>query len=286
MLAARPHTLWAAVAPVAIGAGLAVGAEAFRTDALVAAFVGAMAIQIAANFANDASDAKRGADTDERVGPTRAVASGLLTSRQIWTGTWMAFAVAGAAGVYLTIITSWIILAIGVASIIATLAYVGGPIPYGYRGLGEVFVFVFFGLVATVGSRFVHDQTAPLEAWLLAIPVGFMVTAILVANNVRDIETDEATGKRTLAVMIGPERSRRLFAILVYGTFVAVAAFAAIGITPRATALALLALPLARPLVTTLKATADGPALIGVLQGTARLHLLVAIGVAVGAMIG
>ena len=284
-LAARPHTLWAAIAPVAVGGGLAAGSDAFRIDAFVVALIGAVAIQIAANFANDASDAKRGADPAQRIGPTRAVSSGLLTSRQMWTGTWAAFAVAAAAGAYLTLITSWIIIAIGVASIVATLGYVGGPVPYGYRGLGEVFVFVFFGLVATVASRYVHDQTAPLEAWLLAIPIGFMVAAILVANNVRDIETDAVTGKRTLAVMMGLEPSRRLFAVLVYGTFTLIGAFAVVGATPTRTVLAVLAIPLARPLVKTLSTTREGPALIGVLQGTARLHLLVALAVAVGAVV-
>ena len=282
-LAARPHTLWAAVAPVIVGAGLALGDDQFRLDALVATLVGALAIQVAANFANDASDAKRGADSESRIGPTRAVASGLLTSRQIWTGAWIAFGVAALAGVYLTIISSWIILAVGVASIIATLTYVGGPIPYGYRGLGELFVFVFFGLAATVGSRYVHSGSAPLNAWLLAIPIGFMVTAILVANNVRDIDGDREAGKRTLAVMLGRARSRRLFAWLVYGSFIVIAVFALIGIAPRLSALALLATPLARPLVHTLSSTADGPALVDVLQGTARLHVVVALGLAIGA---
>ncbi len=286
LLAARPATLWAAVAPVAVGGGLAIGDGVFRPDAFLAALIGALAIQVAANFANDASDAKRGADTAERIGPTRAVAGGLLTSRQVWRATGLALTVAVAAGVYLTIITSWIIVAIGLASIVATLTYVGGPIPYGYRGLGEVFVFVFFGVVATVGSRFVHDESAPASAWLLAIPIGLTVTAILVANNVRDIDTDRAAGKRTLAVMLGRERSRWLFAGLIYGTFAVIAALAVLGWTPRWTALALAAVPLAMPLVATIRRAADGPSLIGVLVGTARLHLIVGLLLAVGAAIG
>ena len=285
-LAARPHTLWAAVAPVLVGTGLAQGDGVLRVDAFVAALVGALAIQVAANFANDASDAKRGVDTEARIGPTRAVATGLLTSRQMWTGTWVALGVAALAGIYLTLIAGWVILVIGAASIVATLTYVGGPRPYGYRGLGEAFVFVFFGIVATVASRYVHDGSAPLDAWLLAIPVGFMVTAILVANNVRDIETDAATGKRTLAVMVGRTAARRLFTTLLYGTFALTAVFAATGLTPRWTIAAILVAPLARPLVRTLAVSTDGPSLIGVLQGTARLHLLVALGLAVGAAIG
>ena len=284
-LAARPHTLWAAVAPVLVGAGLAAGDGEFRLDALAAALIGALAIQIAANFANDASDAKRGADSAGRIGPPRAVASGLLTSRQMWTGAWVAFAVAALVGAYLAFITSWIIIAIGVASIVATLTYVGGPVPYGYRGLGEVFVFVFFGVVATVASRYVHSESAPLDAWLLAVPIGFMVTAILVANNVRDIDSDRHAGKRTLAVMIGRRQAQRLFAFLVYGTFAVIAVLATIGLVPRYCLLAVVAAPLARPLVRTLSSAADGPALIGVLQGTARLHVLVALGVAIGAVV-
>ncbi len=285
-LAARPPTLWAAVAPVLVGAGLAGGDGVFRPDAFAAALVGALAIQVAANFANDASDARRGVDTHARIGPPRVVAEGLLTSRQIWTGTWVAFGVAAVAGVYLTLITSWVIVAVGLASILATLAYVGGPLPYGYKGFGEVFVFVFFGLVATVTSRYVHDQAAPLDAWLLAIPIGFMVTAILVANNVRDIETDAATGKRTLAVIVGRAAARRLFATLMYGAFALVAGLAVSGLTPPWTVLALTVMPLARPLAETLSHSTDGPSLIGVLQGTARLHVLVAIGLAIGAAIG
>ena len=286
ILAARPQTLWAAVAPVSVGGGLALGDGVFRFDALFATLIGALAIQVAANFANDASDARRGADTEERIGPTRAVAAGLLSSRQIWTGTWVAFAIAAAAGIYLTFITNWIILAIGAASILATLGYVGGPVPYGYRGLGEVFVFVFFGVVATVGSRFVHDATAPLAAWMLAIPVGFMVTAILVANNVRDLDTDARVGKRTLAVMLGPRRSRRLFAALVYGTFVVIALLAVTGAVSRWASLALLAAPLAVPLVRRLSERTDGPSLISVLVRTSRLHVLVAVGLAVGTALG
>jgi len=285
-MAARPATLWAAIAPVAVGAGIAVGDGVFRWDALGAALTGALAIQVAANFANDASDAERGADTTERIGPTRAVAAGLLTARQIWFATAAAMVVAVGAGIYLTLITNWVIVVIGLASIAATLTYVGGPIPYGYRGLGELFVFVFFGVVATVGGRFVHDASAPRAAWLLAVPVGLMVTAILVANNVRDIETDRAVGKRTLAVILGRSISQRLFAGLIYGTFIAIAVLAVLDMTPPWTALALLAAPLGRPLVQRLAQHTDGPTLIGVLVGTARLHLLVAIGLAIGAGLG
>ena len=286
ILAARPATLWAAVAPVVVAGGVAVGDGAFRTDAFVAALVGALAIQVAANYANDVSDAHRGADTEGRIGPTRAVASGMLSARQMWTGVIVAFAVASVAGVYLIAIAGPLIAVIGIASIVATLTYVGGPIPYGYRGLGEVFVFVFFGLVATVGSRYVHDQSAPAAIWAMAIPMGFLVTAILVANNVRDIHTDEETGKRTLAVMLGRRRTVVLFSALIYGTFAAIALFALTGVTQPWSAVALISLPLGVPLVRTVARQVEGPPLIKVLKGTARLQLVVGVLLAAGSAIG
>jgi 1,4-dihydroxy-2-naphthoate octaprenyltransferase len=273
--AARLHTLPAAVVPVVVGSGLAYGEGVFRWEAFSWAMVSALAIQIAANFANDASDAVRGADTEDRLGPPRMVALGVITSRQMWLATWLAIAVAAVAGVFLTLIAGWLVLLIGVSSVIAMLGYVGGPVPYGYRGLGEVFVLVFFGLVATVGSRYVHDMTAPLAAWLLAIPVGMLVTAILVANNYRDIDTDRAAGKGTLSVILGRERTRTFFASLVYGSFAAVAVFALAGWLPISTLFVGFLLPLAAIPVRILYAKTDGPALIRALKATARLHLWV-----------
>ena len=157
LVAARPSTLLAAVAPVLVGSGLAAAADVFRWDAFAAALAGAVLINLAANFANDASDAKRGADSDSRIGPPRAVATGLLTTRQVWTATALVVGIASGLGIYLASISSWAIIAVGAASILAMLGYTGGPMPYGYRALGEVFVFLFFGLAAVVGSRFVHD---------------------------------------------------------------------------------------------------------------------------------
>jgi len=276
--AARPATLWAAVVPVLVGGGLAwgagreeincittpcpEGARFFRWDVFFVTLLASLAIQIAANYANDASDAKRGADPADRIGPTRAVASGLITSQHMWVAVWTLLAIAAVCGIYLAAVAGPVIIVIGVLSIFATLGYVGGPRPYGYMGLGEVFVFVFFGVVATVGSRYVHDSTAPLEAWLLSIPVGLLVTAILVANNVRDIDTDAATGKRTLAVILGRERTIVLFQTLVYGAFAAIAGFAAAGWTPRATAIALLAAVFAPGITRTVTHERAGPPLI------------------------
>lgn len=283
--AARIHTLPAAITPVVVAAGLAIHDKVFRWDAFLWTLIGALAIQVAANFANDASDAAKGADTADRLGPPRMVALGIISARTMWLATGFAVAVAALAGIFLTIIAGPWILVIGVASIFAMLGYVGGPSPYGYRGLGEVFVFVFFGLVATVGSRFVYDRTAPLSAWLLAIPIGMLVTAILVANNYRDLETDREAGKRTLAVIIGPQKTRLLFAFLVYGAFPAIVLFGATGLTPLATLFAATWAPFAIGPVTIIQTKTDGPNLIRALKLTARLHLLTGLSLAAGAAI-
>ena len=309
LIASRPATLWAAVVPVLVGGGLAWGVSedlperavlttsrsfgssatlhgVFRLDVFLVTLVAALAIQVAANLANDASDAKRGADPADRIGPPRVVASGMLSPAQVWKAVWVMFVIAAAGGVYLAAVAGWVIIAIGAVSIVATLGYVGGPRPYGYMGLGEVFVFVFFGVVATVGSRFVHDSTAPVDAWLLSIPVGLLVTAILVVNNIRDIETDKRAGKRTLAVIIGRSNTARLYQALVYGAFVVVALFALIGETPRWTLISLAALPLAVPLSRTVSTAIEGRPLIEALKGTARLHLVVGVLLAVGSGVG
>ena len=286
LVAARPRTLWAAVVPVLVGSALVWDLDdRFRWDAFAAALVVAVAVQIGVNFANDASDAARGTDNAHRLGPPRVVATGLLLARQVWLGAAVAFAVAGLAGLYLAAISSWWLLAVGAAAIVAALGYTGGPWPYGYHGLGEVFVFVFFGLVATVGTNYAHDRVAATEAWLLAVPVGFLAVALLVVNNIRDVDTDRAVGKRTLSVMIGRQASRLLLAALVLVSFGLVAVFALAGGTPPWTALALLALPLAwRPISIAYREVASAP-LIRALQGTARLHAVFGILLAVGAIV-
>jgi 1,4-dihydroxy-2-naphthoate octaprenyltransferase len=283
--AARVHTLPAAVVPVIVGSALAQADGVFRWDAFGYALVASLAIQVAANFANDVSDARRGADTIDRLGPPRMVAIGRLTPRQMWVGVAVAVAVAAAAGAALAVIAGPVVLVIGVASILAMLGYVGGPAPYGYKGLGEVFVFVFFGLVATVGSRYVHDMTAPRTVWLLSIPVGMLVTAILVANNYRDLATDRIAGKRTLAVIIGPDRTKTLFALLVYGALVVIVGFATAGRTPMATAFAGTVAPYAVIPVRIVYGKTDGPALVRALKMTARLHLWVGLLLAAGVLV-
>jgi 1,4-dihydroxy-2-naphthoate octaprenyltransferase len=282
VLAARPATLPAAVAPVLVGSALAAGDDVFRLDAFVVILFAALAIQVGVNFANDLADARSGADTEARVGPQRAVASGLLTPTQMQRGIALAFGLAAVAGLYLIWLGGWVIAVIGVASIVAALAYTAGPIPYGYFGLGEVFVFVFFGLAATVGTRYVYDRTAPAEAWWAAVAMGLLASAILVANNVRDVHTDAAAGKRTLAVMIGDDAGRRLYAAMVAGSFVAIAVAVVIGVLPTWALLALVAIPRAGVLVRTMFTATSPPALIGVLKGTAQLQLVFALLLSVG----
>ena len=286
LVAARPTTLLASVAPVLVGGGLAIHADVFRVDALVVTLITAGLINVAANFANDASDHARGVDSPHRIGPPRAVASGLLTGRQIWFGTAAVLGLASAGGVYLAVISDWRILLVGIAAVAALLGYSGGPWPYGHHAIGEVFVFVFFGLAGVVGSRFVHDATAPGEAWLLAIPVGFLVTAILVANNVRDLDTDRVAGKHTLAVQLGRRRTRALYGILVFGAFVLIAVFGALDLAPRPTLIALVALPLTVAPVRAVVTETEGPRLIGALKANARLHAIVGLLLGIGAALG
>jgi 1,4-dihydroxy-2-naphthoate octaprenyltransferase len=283
LMAARPHTLWTGAAPVLVGAGLAHYDDAFRWDALLVTLFAALAIQVGVNFANDVADAGKGTDTEQRIGPQRAVATGLITPRAMWAGIAVAFTLAAAAGGYLIHLGGWPILVIGVVSIVAALGYTNGPIPYGYRGLGEVFVFLFFGLAATVGTRWVFDRSAPASAWILAIPMGLLAAAVLVANNVRDLDTDAATGKRTLAVLLGRDRTRVLYATLLVLPFIVIGATAPLGWIPPWTAIAVAATPLIVPLVRLVATEVSGPPLIAALKGTARLQVVVAILLASGA---
>ena len=222
ILASRPPTLLAAVSPVMIAAALATFDGVFRWDAAIAALFGAIAIQIGANFANDVFDSEKGADTPDRIGPPRVVAEGLLSASSVKRATVVAFGLAALAGIYLYSIAGWLILAIGVASIIAAVTYVGGPRPYGYQGMGEASVFVFFGLVATMGARFAHDQFVDVKTLVAATAIGLLITALLVVNNIRDIETDQAAGKRTLAVRLGRPATAKLYRYLIWGAFLIV----------------------------------------------------------------
>ena len=271
LAAARPKTLPAAVAPVLVGTALAVREGAFDALVLACALVGSVFIQVGTNLSNDYSDARRGADTEERLGPVRVTAGGLLPPRRVLMGTWLAFAIAVAAGSYLIWVTGWELLVVGVLSILAGVLYTGGPRPYGYEGLGEVFVFLFFGVVAVVGSYFAQTERVAWTAFALSVPIGLLATGVLVVNNVRDLETDRRAGKRTLAVRWGRARARRVYAVLVVVAFVVpVLVWLGGGLGP-AGLLPLLALPLAVPLVRTVRSRVDGPSLNAALAGTGRL---------------
>jgi 1,4-dihydroxy-2-naphthoate polyprenyltransferase len=235
----------------------------------VAVLVGSVFIQIGTNLSNDYSDARRGADTEDRLGPVRVTAGGLMPPRRVLVGTYVAFGIAVAAGLYLAAVAGWELLVVGAASILAGVLYTGGPRPYGYEGLGEVFVFVFFGLVAVGGSYFVQVEELRWEAVALGVPVGLLAAAILVVNNVRDIDTDRRAGKRTLAVKLGRRRARSLFAGMVVAAFACCPGLA--GALSAWVLLPFAAAPLAPPLVRTVATRTDGPALNGALAGTGRL---------------
>jgi 1,4-dihydroxy-2-naphthoate octaprenyltransferase len=270
-LAARPRTLPAAVAPVLVGTALAITEDDFRPLAFVAALVGSVFIQIGTNLANDYSDARRGADTEDRLGPVRVTAGGLMPPQRVLVGTYVAFGIAVAAGIYLAAVAGWELLVVGVLSIAAGVLYTGGPRPYGYAGLGELFVFLFFGLVAVNGSYYVQTEELSWEALALSVPVGLLAAAILVVNNVRDIDTDRRAGKRTLAVKLGRDGARRLFAAMVALSFVIPPVVWLAGGLSAWLLLALAALPLAPPLVRTVSVRTDGPALNGALARTGML---------------
>jgi 1,4-dihydroxy-2-naphthoate polyprenyltransferase len=281
LLAARPRTLPAAIAPVLVGTALAGSEDIFRVGPFIAALVGSVFIQIGTNLSNDYSDARRGADTEDRLGPVRVTAGGLMPPRRVLVGTYVAFGVAVAAGLYLAAVAGWELLVVGAASILAGVLYTGGPRPYGYEGLGELFVFAFFGLVAVAGSYFVQTEELDWEAVALGVPVGLLAAAILVVNNVRDIDTDRRAGKRTLAVKLGRERARTLFTVMVVLAFmIPVALVPALSLWLL---LVVAALPLAPPLIRTVSTRTDGPALNVALAGSGRLlavfSLLLSVGV-------
>jgi 1,4-dihydroxy-2-naphthoate octaprenyltransferase len=281
LLAARPRTLPAAIAPVLVGTALAGSEDIFKVGPFVAALLGSVFIQIGTNLSNDYSDARRGADTEDRLGPVRVTAGGLMPPRRVLVGTYVAFGVAVAAGLYLAAVAGWELLVVGAASILAGVLYTGGPRPYGYEGLGELFVFTFFGLVAVAGSYFVQVESLRWEAVALGVPVGLLAAAILVVNNIRDVDTDRRAGKRTLAVKLGRVRARVLFTAML-----AVAFLVPIALIPALSGwllLPLAALPLVPPLVGTVRTRTDGPALNGALAATGRLlavfSLLLGLGV-------
>ena len=274
LMAARPRTLPAAIAPVLVGTALAGFQHVFHPLRFAAALVGALLIQVGANLSNDYSDARRGADAEDRLGPVRVTAGGLVPPRQVLIATYLTFALAVLVGVYLIVVAGWILLAIGAASILAGVLYTGGPRPYGYEGLGEVFVFTFFGVVAVAGSYFVQVKHVDWEAFALSVPVGLLASAILMVNNVRDIDSDRRAGKRTLAVRLGRARTRVMFATTLVLAFVLALVTWVFGPLQPWVALCWLAIPLAVPLCRLVFTRTDGPSLNQALARTGQLQLV------------
>ncbi len=265
----RPRTLPAAVVPVLIGSGVALGYDRFSWWRALLALVVALALQVGVNFANDYSDGVRGSD-ERRVGPVRLVAAGLAPPRQVLSAALGCFLVAGLAGLALAAVTSWWLVAVGAACIAAAWFYTGGPRPYGYNGLGEVFVFAFFGVVAVAGTAYVQMSALSWLGLAASVPAGLLACALLMVNNLRDIGTDTLAGKRTLAVMLGDARSRVAYVLMLLMPF-GIAALLAF-FRPL-TLVAAVALPLARLPIRSVRAGASGPALIRALGQTGRLQL-------------
>jgi 1,4-dihydroxy-2-naphthoate octaprenyltransferase len=267
----------AGVVPVLVGTAAAgrLSPPRFAGSLIVAVFM-----QVGVNFANDYFDAVKGVDTHERLGPRRLTSSGLIPADAMRNAMGAAFLVAVVAGIGLAAAAGWELVVVGAVSVIAALGYSGGPYPYGSRGLGEVFVFIFFGVVATVGSAYVQIEEVSGLALCASVPVGFLAAAILVANNLRDIPTDSGTGKRTLAVILGDSRTRLVFKALIAGSFLSLAGIAFCGGGPWAL-LPLLSFPLAIPVLRKVS-TDSGRQLIDVLVGTAKLQLAFGVLLAVG----
>jgi len=276
---ARPRTLVAAVVPVLVGTAAAAVERPPIAWRALAALVVALGLQVGANYANDYSDGVRGTDSQARLGPARLVATGLATPGQVKRAAGLAFAVAMAAGLALAVAVDLRLVVVGAVAVAAAVLYTGGPRPYGYAGLGELSVLAFFGVVATCGSAYVQLGRVPPAALAASVPVGLAAVAILLANNIRDIDGDRRAGKRTLAVRLGRARSRVLFVLVVAAVFVAVAL---LGLSRPPVLLALAAAPLARSPVRLVRRREDGPGLVGALVGTARLQLALGVLLAVG----
>jgi 1,4-dihydroxy-2-naphthoate octaprenyltransferase len=279
---ARPKTLGAAISPVLVGTGAGSLDGGIVWTRAAAAAVVALALQVGVNYANDYSDGVRGTDA-ERRGPLRLTATGLATPTAVRNAAAISFGVAAVVGGVLSLVVNPWLLLIGAAAILAAVTYTGGPRPYGYVGLGEVMVLVFFGFVATVGSAYVQHATLPGVAWVAALAAGLPACGILLANNVRDVDSDRVTGKRTVAVRIGAPRARALYVASIAGSMLAVIGCAAL---VPSSLLALLAFPLAVAPVRAMLTRHDPPGLVAALVGTVRFQLVLATLLAVGLWAG
>ena len=280
--AVRPATLAASVAPVLAGTAVALHQGGIRPAAGFGALIVALALQVGVNFANDYSDFVRGADSPKRVGPIRAAASGVVPPEQVRWAAIAAFAIAATVGLALSLATDWRLLAVGAACLLAGWLYTGGPRPYGYLGLGELFVFVFFGLVATCGTVYVENLHVTPLAVLAGCGIGFLATAILVLNNLRDIDTDAAAGKRTLATRVGRERTLILLLLLVCGAFTVPILIFVLRLASVTVMLVHFGIPIAAVPVRTAFATRTGPALVDALKRMAAVEMAYALLLTVG----
>jgi len=275
-LAIRPRTLPAAASGVVMGSAIAWKDNSFQLLPALAALFVALLLQIGSNVANDVYDFERGADTVERHGPVRVTQARLLTPAQVKRGMWVIFGLAALCGLYLAYVRGWVVILIGVVAIISAIAYTGGPFPLGYHGLGDLFVFIFFGLVAVTGTYYVQVASISNAAWWMAIPVGLIITAILVVNNLRDIENDRAAGKRTLAVLMGAKASRIEYVLCVGIAYLTIPLLIVMNIIPFASLLAWLSLPIAIK-STRIVFTQQGRPLNAALAGTGQTALVYSI---------
>jgi 1,4-dihydroxy-2-naphthoate polyprenyltransferase len=282
--AVRPATLAASVAPVLAGTAIAVHMGGARWWAGLGALVVALAIQLGVNFANDYSDFVRGADTN-RVGPVRAASSGVIEPRQVRSAAIAAFGVAAAVGLALSIAVDWRLILVGAASLLAGWLYTGGPRPYGYIGLGEIFVFVFFGLVATIGTVYVETGRITALSFLMGCGIGFLATAVLVLNNLRDIDTDAAAGKRTLATLLGRDRTRILLLVLVAAAFAVPIVIFTSGLAAVTVMAMHFGIPIASVPVRTAFASTSPPDLVRALRRMAATELAYALLFTVGILL-
>jgi 1,4-dihydroxy-2-naphthoate polyprenyltransferase len=285
VMAARPKTLPLGVAPVLVGTALAGYLHIFHPLRFVAALLGSVFIQVGANLSNDYSDAHRGADTEDRLGPVRVTAGGLVPPRQVLIATYVTFGLAVVCGAYLIAVAGWQLLLIGVASIVAGVLYTGGPRPYGYEGLGEVFVFLFFGIAAVAGSYFAQVRDFSWESLVLSAPIGLIAAAVLVVNNTRDIDTDRRANKRTLAVRIGRERSRKMYATMVLIAYPIALVPWVFGPLRAWLLLPFLTLPLAVGVIRIVASHSDGPSLNRALAKTGQLQLCFCVLLSVGLLL-
>jgi 1,4-dihydroxy-2-naphthoate polyprenyltransferase len=280
-LAIRPATLTASAAPVLVGTAAAFADHGFAAGPALAALIGASLLQVGANFANDVFDFERGADNADRLGPQRATQQGWISPEQMKRAMWTAFAGAMVAGIYLTAVAGWPVMALGLLSIAAAYLYTGGPKPYGYLGLGDLSVFLFFGFGAVTGTYFVQAHgVSPLVLWA-SVPIGALATAILVVNNLRDIETDARAGKLTLAVRLGERATRNYYQLLLAMAYAVPPILLVRGLADASVMLAWISLPIALRLASRMRHE-RGLALNGCLVQTARLEVIFGLLLAVG----